>query len=218
MREINILEAPIFSDYFAKFINSCDEYSMTDKFMKENIFITGVCNCGESHCSTVYLITKKPLEQSIQEVESNISGIIHLHVDNEFLEFEAIGGVYPYKDEILKLVSTKMYLDEIQTPIEEFDFIARSFDEAVSIIKENGVPNFISFDHDLGVDCDGNILKTGYDLAKWLVNSDLDNEYTLPFNFKYKVHSQNPVGKRNIISLLNSYLKHNPTERCLYEI
>lgn len=108
----------------------------------------------------------------------------------------------------------KMYLDDLRTPIEEFDFVVRSYDEAISIIKKYGVPNFISFDHDLGVNNDGSLLKTGYDLAKWLVNSDLDNKNKLPSDFKFKVHSQNPVGKQNIISLLEGYLKykHNSQE------
>ncbi len=102
----------------------------------------------------------------------------------------------------------RMYLDDLRVPIEEFDFIVRSYDEAITIIKTDGVPNFISFDHDLGVDDDEKLLKSGYDLAKWLVESDLDNEYKIPDNFTYKVHSQNPVGKQNIISLLDSYLKY----------
>lgn len=101
-----------------------------------------------------------------------------------------------------------MYLDDLRNPIEEFDFLVRNYDEAITTIKEHGVPNFISFDHDLGVDSEDNLLKSGYDLAKWLVDSDLDNDYKLPDNFSFKVHSQNPVGKQNIISLLEGYLKH----------
>ena len=107
-----------------------------------------------------------------------------------------------------------MYLDDIRVPTEEYDYIARSYDEALDVIKEYGVPNFISFDHDLGVDSDDNILRSGYDLAKWLVDSDLDNNYKLPSNFEYRVHSQNPVGKQNIISLLEGYLKY---KSCLSE-
>ena len=39
----------------------------------------------------------------------------------------------------------------------------------LTFVKNNGIPNFISFDHDLGSDNMGNILKDGYDFAKWLV-------------------------------------------------
>ncbi|MEA3523603.1 MAG: cyclic-phosphate processing receiver domain-containing protein, partial [Campylobacterota bacterium] len=59
----------------------------------------------------------------------------------------------------------------------------------------------------------GNLVKTGYDLAKWIVDSDLDNTFKLPSNFKYKVHSQNPVGKKNIIALLDGYLKFKNTSK-----
>ncbi len=105
----------------------------------------------------------------------------------------------------------KMYLDDLRTPTEEFDFIVRNYEEAVSIIKKHGIPNFISFDHDLGEDEDTNLLKSGYDLAKWIVDSDLNNTYKLPSDFKYKVHSQNPVGKKNILGLLEGYLKFKNT-------
>jgi len=100
-----------------------------------------------------------------------------------------------------------MYLDDIRIPAEAFDFIVRSYDEAVQIIEDYGMPNYISFDHDLGVDEKGVLLKSGYDLAKWIIESDLDKSIKIPSNFYFNVHSQNPVGKKNILSLLDNYLK-----------
>ena len=50
----------------------------------------------------------------------------------------------------------------------------------------------IDLDHDLGCK------KTGYDIAKWIVNSG----YT---NIKFHIHSANPVGKKNISELLIHY-------------
>ncbi len=41
-------------------------------------------------------------------------------------------------------------------------------------MKKHGIHEFISFDHDLGVDEHGRLLKTGHDLAKWLVENDLN--------------------------------------------
>ena len=102
----------------------------------------------------------------------------------------------------------KLYLDDLRTPIKEYDFIVRSYDEAIFIIKKYGMPNFISFDHDLGIDENGALLKSGFDVAKWIVNSDIKKQIKLPSDFSFKVHSQNPVGKKNIISLLDSYLWH----------
>ena len=100
----------------------------------------------------------------------------------------------------------KMYLDDLRTPIEKYDFIARSYYQAIDIIKNNGVPHFISFDHDLGVDKNNKLLHSGYDLVKWLIKHDINNNYPLPSNFKFKVHSQNPIGKQNITLLMKSYL------------
>ena len=59
----------------------------------------------------------------------------------------------------------------------------------------------ISFDHDLGAN-----EPTGYDFAKWLVESDMDGIEFLNEHFEFYVHSQNPIGKANIEGLLNGYL------------
>lgn len=100
----------------------------------------------------------------------------------------------------------RMYLDDIREPKNDFDVIVRSYDEAVAFINKNGIPNFISFDHDLACDNNGIILKTGYDLAKWLVESSLDGTLKFPTDFKFYVHSANPIGKHNIESILNNYI------------
>lgn len=99
-----------------------------------------------------------------------------------------------------------MFLDDIRTPKEEYDVIVRSCDEAITYILKYGIPKFISFDHDLGCDEDGNILKSGYDLAKWLVKQSLDEVLEFPKDFSFEVHSANPIGKNNINSILNNYL------------
>lgn len=52
-----------------------------------------------------------------------------------------------------------------------------------------GIPDFISFDHDFGVDENNNLLPTGYDFAKWLVEQDMNLDYTFPHNFSFYVHS-----------------------------
>lgn len=79
--------------------------------------------------------------------------------------------------------------------------IARTQDEVEKIIAKRGFPNFVSFDHDLG---DGQ--PTGYDITKWMVDYDMDND-VIPVNFSFYVHSQNPIGAKNIQSYLDSYLK-----------
>ena len=88
--------------------------------------------------------------------------------------------------------------------------IVRSFNEFVSYIEEKGLPEFISFDHDLDfehyklenqqdIDYDKMEIKTGFHAAQWLVNYCADNKLKLPH---YKVHSMNLAGKRNIERVL----------------
>ena len=88
--------------------------------------------------------------------------------------------------------------------------IVRSFNEFVSYIEEKGLPEFISFDHDLDYDhyklenqqdndYDKMEIKSGFHAAQWLVNYCTDNKLKLP---NYKVHSMNLAGKRNIERIL----------------
>ena len=100
----------------------------------------------------------------------------------------------------------RLYLDDIRTPKHDYNFIARSYEDAIEYVKSNNIPSFISFDHDLGIDEFNELLPTGYDFAKWLVEMDMNDEYQIPDNFTFNVHSANPVGKANIESYLNNYL------------
>jgi hypothetical protein len=101
----------------------------------------------------------------------------------------------------------KLYLDDIRTPKDPTYVIARTVDDAQYLVLSCGVPSFISFDHDLGVDDMDNLLPTGYDLAKWLVEMDMDGSLQIPENFAFSVHSQNPVGAENIRCYLSNYLQ-----------
>lgn len=100
----------------------------------------------------------------------------------------------------------RMYLDDIRNPVHEYDVIVISYDEAVDFVKNNGIPSYISFDHDLGCDDFGIVLKSGYDFAKWLVEQSLDGVLEFPSDFTFDVHSANPIGRNNINAILNNYL------------
>ncbi len=90
----------------------------------------------------------------------------------------------------------------------EFD-IVRNYNEFVAYITKNGLPEFISFDNDLGLDENGILAPDGYAAAKWLVyESDLDLR-----DFKFKVHSANPVAAEQIKGLLNNYINHLNSEK-----
>lgn len=100
----------------------------------------------------------------------------------------------------------KFYLDDIRTPADPTFMIVRTVNDAQKLIHLLGVPTFISFDHDLGIDDEGNLLLSGYDFAKWLVEMDMEGIFTLAEDFDFTVHSQNPVGAKNIQEYLRNYL------------
>lgn len=96
--------------------------------------------------------------------------------------------------------------------------IVRNYNDFLRIIKDKGLPQRISFDHDLcwqdqnagivvtggGFSIDYSVYKerTGYDCAKWLVNYCLDKNLPLP---EFYIHTFNTVGGQNIKSLLDNY-------------
>ena len=89
--------------------------------------------------------------------------------------------------------------------------IVRNYDEFVDTILKNGLPDMISFDHDLAdIKYDNGVMsfsyreKTGFDTAKWLVDYCMNNDVKLP---NYQVHSANPVGKENIEKYLENFKK-----------
>lgn len=125
----------------------------------------------------------------------------------------------------------RLFLDDVRIPTdcvsytynkiynEEWD-IVRTYDEFVDYIKTNGVPDEISFDHDLADEhYDPSMYesterygekyktfkeKTGYDCAKWLSEYCITNVIPMP---KCYVHSMNPVGRDNIRGVLESAVK-----------
>ncbi|MCD6435992.1 MAG: hypothetical protein J7L15_06345 [Clostridiales bacterium] len=96
----------------------------------------------------------------------------------------------------------RLYLDDIRDPKGEFDFIARTSNEAIRIMESQDCPTFISFDHDLGGD------DTAMKVVKYMINEDLDQKGEfIPEDFTFFVHSANPVGAANITGYINAYLK-----------
>lgn len=100
-----------------------------------------------------------------------------------------------------------------------------NYEQFVQWIEKFGLPDVISFDHDLAdehytpeyfwndyeeskkfQEWKGQTYqeKTGMDCAKWLIEYCLDNNKKLP---KFFVHSANPVGADNIKKILENYIK-----------
>ena len=94
-------------------------------------------------------------------------------------------------------VMYRMFIDDERFPASEdpMTLIVRSSAEAIEVIKKLGVPYFVSYDHDLGGD------DTSMIFINWMIDAYLDGELK-HFPINYYVHSQNPVGARNIKYLL----------------
>jgi hypothetical protein len=117
---------------------------------------------------------------------------------------------------------TLLFLDDLRNPSDCLYFshlnvnleiylqdwvIVRSYTVFVKWIETNGLPDFISFDHDLGLpELPEFEEQNGMTCAKWLVNYCMDHNVILP---DFAVHSSNPVGKQNIEGLLMGFGKLN---------
>ncbi|WP_306419781.1 cyclic-phosphate processing receiver domain-containing protein [Salinimicrobium profundisediminis] len=68
---------------------------------------------------------------------------------------------------------SKLFLDDLRSPDMIYAepaaaafFVVRSYTEFVKYIQENGLPSFISFDNDLGLNENGEVAPDGYAAAK----------------------------------------------------
>jgi hypothetical protein len=111
----------------------------------------------------------------------------------------------------------------VDLPLVEW-IIARNYNQFIDIIQKNGMPEAISFDHDLADEhyqeyhrahtissptygtfrYDTLKERTGYECAKWLAQYCVDKNQKIP---QYYIHTMNPIGGSNIISILESAKK-----------
>lgn len=100
----------------------------------------------------------------------------------------------------------------ITLPLVEWS-IVRNYDDFVSTIQSRGLPQIISFDHDLSFEhypSNGNMIpqyheykeRTGFDCANWLVHHCIEKNLPLPECY---IHTQNPIGRENIKCILDNY-------------
>ena len=120
---------------------------------------------------------------------------------------------YLMLDDIRSMSDVRKYTKLPAVPNEHW-VVVRSYNEFVDTINTLGLPTFVSFDHDIAsshyghglqgddIPYDSYTEKTGYDAAKWLVDYCMKKGVKHP---PYVVHSMNPVGKKNIISYVESY-------------
>lgn len=120
-----------------------------------------------------------------------------------------------------------IFLDDIRSPwttthvkIPRHPYtIVRTYEEFVRAVEGHyefigEAPKFVSFDYDLDMehynpDYKGDYKeKTGLDCAKFLIEFCEEKKLDFP---EYIVHSMNPVGTKNIISLIESYKRSEKT-------
>jgi hypothetical protein len=110
--------------------------------------------------------------------------------------------------------------------LEEGWVICKNYEEFVNTLITKGLPDFVSFDHDLAdehiyfffengghdnpPDSQSHTFKepTGYDCAKALISYCLNEGSMLP---EFAVHSMNPGGSENIKSILESFKRLQET-------
>jgi hypothetical protein len=117
------------------------------------------------------------------------------------IRMPADAGNYMYPVELRTLYRTKEWV------------IVRNYKDFVETVLSQGIPEMVSFDHDLAlIHYDPSTWKesfsyqeeTGLDCAKWLCDYCQENNLPLP---QYLVHSANPVGKENIVVYLERFKK-----------
>jgi hypothetical protein len=103
------------------------------------------------------------------------------------------------------------FLDDEREPVDRPDrhwVIFRTGESLVEMLRQStpdGLPDGISFDHDLG---DGRM--TGHDVAKVILNMVLDGILRVFDDFQFVVHSQNPIGAKNIWDTMNDIYRIEP--------
>ena len=104
-------------------------------------------------------------------------------------------------------IRNKQFYNKLMTQYNVKFIWVKNLYQFINYINKNGVPEFISFDHDLnnreggkGLSDEQKINNNGVNAAKWLVNYCKQNKQPLP---KFYVHSANPKHGPEINKVLN---------------
>lgn len=93
-----------------------------------------------------------------------------------------------------------IYLDDKRDPSTGRGWVVvRTMVEFQALVLERGIPEVVSFDHDLD-----ERQPTGYDAAKWFVDHCVGLEVN-PHDIEWNSHSANPPGRENIEGLYASW-------------
>jgi len=102
----------------------------------------------------------------------------------------------------------KLFLDDERDPVDDSWIVCRTVLTAIGECTARGLPTYINFDHDLGNSGnDHPMFKDGIGFAHWMIEEVLNDRWTLPKNFDWYVHSQNPIGAENINALMHNWMR-----------
>lgn len=121
-----------------------------------------------------------------------------------------------------------LYLDDVRTPTETLPnaepwVVVRDYEQFCAYITEHGIPDVVSFDHDLSKehtdDYFTQMLEQQYQIPNYESYKELTGLECARFMIRYSeqknvplkqcvVHSHNPVGAQNILTEINGYKKH----------
>jgi len=124
----------------------------------------------------------------------------------------------------------RLYLDDVRTPFDEGWTVVRNYKEFVTAIEEFGVPDLVSFDHDLAeehmkdyflhqyngekfIDYDSFKIETGRECVEYLINYCIRKNKPLK---EVTVHSANELGSENIQAIVKQFQRYcGQEENCI---
>lgn len=110
------------------------------------------------------------------------------------------------ESEDFKFLSGKKLMIDDQVVLKERVLLSgwfnlATYEATINYFTTKGIPEFITFDNDLGEP------KEGIDIVNWLIEKDLDFNF-LNHPFKFNIHSKNPVANNTMYNKLIGYKKH----------
>lgn len=100
------------------------------------------------------------------------------------------------------MMMQKLFVDDLRVSCGDDWIVKRNSQEAIDYIRNNGLPDVITFDHDLGGD------DTSMKIVHAITDMCLDKIITFTPEFRFFVHSDNPVGAKNIELAMRSLYRH----------
>jgi len=84
----NISQAPKFLNYLHKLINGYNEFCVDMEFLKENMFVSNHCKCGDSFCKTVFVESKEPIPTCNKKSKSGDGVVGYIHINKKGFLYE----------------------------------------------------------------------------------------------------------------------------------